>query len=139
MRPQPRSTEIIPCPNRTGVLPARIRAVTLAAVRSRRHCASWAPQQHRGVTGGLRSRWVDQLPAPSPLANRSHHLTHPARCARPGGPTGWTRGYATAAKLGAAVRGYFGCLRSFPEVRKTVSYVSCTYLEVHAHLLFVRT
>jgi hypothetical protein len=48
-------------------------------------------------------------------------------------------GYATAARLGIAARGYFGCLCSFPEVHKTVSYVSCTYLEVHAHLLFVRT
>jgi hypothetical protein len=32
-------------------------------------------QQHHGVTGGLRSRWVDQLLAPSPLARRSHPLT----------------------------------------------------------------
>jgi hypothetical protein len=46
---------------------------------------------------------------------------------RPAGPTGWTRGYATAARLGAEARGYFGCLRSFPEVRKTVVRVSCTY------------
>jgi hypothetical protein len=37
--PQPRSTAVIPCPNRTGVLPAGIPAITLAVVRSRRHCA----------------------------------------------------------------------------------------------------
>ena len=39
----------------------------------------------------------------------------------------------------AAARGYFGCLCSFPEVRKTVSSVSCTYLEVPSHLRFVTT
>ena len=69
--------------------------------------------------------------APFPLARRSRPLTPSARCARPAGARGWTRGDgATAVRLGAAALGYFGCLFSFPEVRKTVSHVSHTYLEV---------
>jgi hypothetical protein len=81
--PQPRSTAILPCPNRTGVLPAGIPAVTLAAVRSRRHCAWGAAQQRHGVTGALWGRWADQLLAPSPLARRSHPLTPRAGCQGP--------------------------------------------------------
>ena len=37
----------------------------------------------------------------------------------------------------AAARGYFGCLCRFPEVRKMVSHVSCTYLEVPWYLIYV--
>ena len=81
--------------------------------------------------------------APFPLARRSRPLTPSARCARPAGARGWTRGErchgargATAVRLGAAALGYFGCLFSFREVRKTVSHVPHTHLEV-LHIWFL--
>ena len=74
--------------------------------------------------------------APFPLARRSRPLTPSARCARPAGARGWTRGCATAVRLGAAALGYFGCLFSFREVCKTVSHMPHTYLKV-LHIWFL--
>ena len=54
------------------------------------------------------------------------------------GATGWLRKRGAPVRAGAAAHGSSGCLRSFPEVRKTASHVSRTYLEVPWHMLLLQ-
>jgi hypothetical protein len=54
------------------------------------------------------------------------------------GATGRLRGRGAPVRAGAAAHGSSGCLRSFPEVRKTASHVSRTYLEVPCRLFLLQ-